>query len=107
MKLRLISILLLVCILTGCGQPALPEIENEYNIDTDNLPCSQEDLYEMIFDLENKITLRLDMEKSELSKMQEDYDRYEKMGSKSPIYRKGDLHIGITTQGLNIIRKII
>ena len=97
MNLRLISILLLLCILAGCAKIPLPEIENEYNIDTDNLPCSQEDLYEMIFDLENKITLRLDMGKSELSKMQEDYDRYEKMGSKSPIYRKGNLHIGITT----------
>lgn len=97
MKLRLISILLLVCILTGCGQPSLPVIEHEYNIDSGRLPCSQEDLYGMLFDLESKITLRLDMEHTELAKMQEDYDRYEKMGSKSPIYRKGDLHIGITT----------
>lgn len=107
MKMRLIGILLLVCMLAGCAQPSLPAIENEYNIDTDRLPCSQEQLYSMLFDLENKITLRLDMENSELAKMQEDYDRYANMGSKSPIYRKGDLHISITTPKGNTFRFLI
>ena len=107
MKHRLIGIILLICILAGCAQPSSPMVDDEYNIDSDRLPVSQEDLYEILFDLNNKITLRLDMEKTELSKMQQDYDRYANMGSKSPIYRKGDLHIGITTPSGKTYRFLI
>jgi len=97
MRFKVISMLILICILTGCaGQPALPS-EKEYNLDSDRLPYSEEILYEMLFDLENQITLRLDMDEAELAKLQQDYEAYTQIGSKSPIYRRGDLHITITT----------
>lgn len=96
MKLRLLRILVLICFLTGCAGQTVPQTEQAYNIDTDPLPYSEETLYSMLFDLENKITLRLDMDETELTKLQEDYETYAKMGSKSPIYRKGDLHITVT-----------
>ena len=58
---------------------------------------SEEQLFALLFDIENKITLRLDMTDAELAKMQADYDKYDRNGGKSPIYRRGDLHVTVTT----------
>ena len=58
---------------------------------------SQDALFEMLFDIQNKITISLDMRDSELQKMQDDYEEYSEFGSKSPIYRMADLYVAITT----------
>ncbi len=64
---------------------------------TEPVTDDEEALFGLLFDIENKIDLQLDMTPGELAKMQADYDRYDRNGTKSPIYRKGDLHITITT----------
>ncbi len=58
---------------------------------------TDQQLYEALFDIENKIELRLEMSDAELAKMQADYEAYDLNGSKSPIYRMGNLTVTITT----------
>ena len=70
-----------------------------YDIDKDALPYTEEEIYNQLFDINNKIEFNFDISKEELKKMQNDYDRYDKKHSKSPIYRKADLTITITTSG--------
>ena len=60
------------------------------------LPYSEEQLYAQLFDPKNKIEVDLDMADAELQKLQDDYDRYDEMGSKSPIYRMSNVSITIT-----------
>lgn len=79
---------------TGDG---LPE-DGYYDIGEELLPVTQTQLYLQLFDRNNKIEIDLDMDETQLLYMQQDYDRYRDMGSKSPIYRKGDLKISITTK---------
>lgn len=93
MKRVIAAILLCALLLAGCAQvpaEAPPAVSNNDNWD-------EQQLYEMLFDIENKIELRLDMADTELKKMQDDYERYDRSGSKSPIYRKADLYVTVTT----------
>lgn len=71
------------------------------DIGYDPLPISEEELYNQLFDLNNKIELDLDMAASEILKIQQDYERYRSFGSKSPIYRMGTLTVTITTPAGN------
>ena len=57
----------------------------------------QDPVFEMLFDIKNKISLQLDMTDAELAKMQADYDRYDAQGSKSPVYRMANLTVTVTT----------
>ena len=54
-----------------------------------------EALYGRLFDLNNKVTVELQVDKSELDKLQSDYYKYERIGSKSPIYRKASLKVNV------------
>lgn len=67
------------------------------NIDKDVLPYTEEQIYKQLFDINNKIEVDVDITKDELQKIQDDYNKYRDMGSKSPIYREADLLITITT----------
>ena len=114
--LRLIA-LMLVCAsllaLCGCQTPNGPETTDPTNstapdiaapndgiidVGLEALPYSEEQLYLQLFDPKNKIEVDLDMADSELQKLQDDYDHYDEMGSKSPIYRKGNVSITITNE---------
>ena len=95
MKRVIVAILLCALLLAGCAQTpveAPPTVSNNDNWD-------EQQLFEMLFNIENKIELRLDMADTELKKMQDDYEKYDRAGSKSPIYRKADLYITVTTPG--------
>lgn len=59
--------------------------------DTDELAT-----FEAFFNHENHISIHLDISDSELKKIQQDYEKYSSMGSKSPIYRMADMYITIT-----------
>ncbi len=88
----------LIFSLTGCH---MEESETEVNNhgtpgDIYDPRLDEETLFDMLFDIHNQISLKLDMTQEELNKMQQDYDRFDKNGGKSPIYRMGDLHITIT-----------
>lgn len=120
-SLRLIALLLtfsLMAALCGCQTPNVPApttpttlpvaSPNDGIIDVgqENLPYSEEQLYLQLFDPKNKIEVDLDMANSELQKMQDDYDHYREMGSKSPIYRKGTVTITITNADNTISYRI-
>ena len=68
---------------------------------TPDTPPSQEPvvdelaLYNALFNLNNKIEIDIDMSNAELQKMQDDYTKYNEMGSKSPIYRRANVTITI------------
>ena len=73
---------------TETNPPYVPPVEEEPAI-------SEEELYDALFDLNNKIEIDIDMSDAELQKMQDDYTRYKDMGSKSPIYRRANVTITI------------
>ena len=70
------------------------------------LPYSEDQLYLQLFDPKNRIEVDLDMADSELQKLQDDYERYDEKGSKSPIYRKGNVSITITNERDTITYRI-
>ena len=56
---------------------------------------SEEDqkIYDSLFNISNDVKVKIDIEEEELKKIQQDYDKYDSFGSKSPIYRKCNLTI--------------
>lgn len=107
---KIISVLLCLLIFTGCTptpdapQPSLPHTPTEPSAPTTPIdpPISgdeltEQKLFDALFDIRNKVQLQLDMSGKELQKMQDDYEKYDKNGSKSPIYRMADLYVTITT----------
>lgn len=48
---------------------------------------TEEELYEELFDIQNTISIQLEISQEELDKLQQDYIRYDTHNSKSPIYR--------------------
>lgn len=74
-----------------------PPVSGVYVVGEDTLPYSDEEIYQQLFDPETKLQIDLDMSDKELQKLQEDYERYRNMGSKSPIYRLGNLTVTVTT----------
>ena len=100
----LLCLLLCAVMLGGCGgepEPAAAAIplpdDGYFDIGVDDLPYSEEELYSQLFDLNNKITIQIDMPDAELQKLQDDYYHYNSFGSKSPIYRMGTLVLTIQT----------
>lgn len=49
-----------------------------------------EKIFDELFNLENKVMIKVDISDRELEKIQKDYDKYDSMGNKSPIYRIAD-----------------
>ncbi len=91
-----LAVLVVVAIGTG-GNKLYAATTKTYNVDTDKLPYTQEQIYKQLFDINNKVEINIDMPKSELQKLQKDYEKYDSMGSKSPIYRMANVTITITT----------
>lgn len=110
---RILAIVLCFCLLlpmiSGCtpddltdgSNPTtkpLPQDQDDIiDVGYEALPCTEQELYDQLFDLNNKVTIDLDMAEEELQKMQNDYEVYRDKGSKSPIYRKATVTITITT----------
>lgn len=92
------ALFLVVCFLIlpliSCGGKsgkAEKESETQGGVKEVNTPITDEEkLYEDLFDLKNTVSIQLVIAKEELDKLQADYERYESMNSKSPIYRKAD-----------------
>ncbi len=78
-------------------EPVPSPSDGYFDIGVDELPYSEEELYNQLFDLNNKITIQIDMPDAELQKLQDDHEHYSSFGSKSPIYRMGTLTITIQT----------
>ena len=80
--------------------PGVPPADGIYDIGVDYLPVSEMELYNQLFNPNNKVQLDLDMPASELKKLQDDYDTYRNKNSKSPIYRMATLKVTITDAGI-------
>ena len=77
-------------------EPLLPEdTDGVIDIGVDRLPCSEEELYNQLFDPNAKVEINIDMSDEELNKLQEDYEHYRGFNSKSPIYRMADVVITV------------
>ncbi|MCR5607716.1 MAG: CotH kinase family protein [Lachnospiraceae bacterium] len=55
-------------------------------------------LYKELFDINSTISIKIDISDTELGKIQQDYQKYDKNGAKSPIYRIAD-KVTITING--------
>ena len=99
---KLLCLLLIVIMCAGCAAPAVPT-GTAPTPPADTVPprpaTEEEALYNTLFDLNSRIELKLHMSDYELHKMQQDYENYRNMGSKSPIYRMADLEITLTAAG--------
>lgn len=94
--LRLCASVLLAALLCGC-QTTPPNIVTAPEATG---PVREADiLYTTLFDPQTKVELELLMSDDQLQKMQDDYNAYSSQGSKSPIYRMGDLRITLTANG--------
>ena len=67
--------------------------EYEYTIGKDKLPFSDEEIYNQLFDLNNIISVSIDIPEIEIKKMQSDFEENEN----TPIYRMANLKISIET----------
>lgn len=70
------------------------ETVNTYVVGEDTLPYTDEQLYEQLFDIHNKIDISLDMSNEEMAKLESDYEK----NSSSPIYRMGNITFTITQE---------
>lgn len=50
----------------------------------------QEEVYQSFFDINNKVTIKIDVSDEEIAKIEKDYEKYDSMHLKSPIYRRAD-----------------
>lgn len=55
-----------------------------------NISEEEQQVYDDLFNIENSVTVKIDISQEELDKLQDDYEEYESIHSKSPIYRKAD-----------------
>jgi len=103
-KLKLVLISFTLCLmLAACSkeqtvQEDVTRVAQICNVATDTLPYNEESIYQQLFDINNKIEVELDITEDTLQQLQQDYEDYEKRGSKSPLYREADLKITITTE---------
>lgn len=91
MKKQLLLIIVLLFFLSGCNAAEKTPCTYE------SLDLHEDTLYTMLFNIENKITLNLDMTPETLAQLQADHEAYTAKGSRSPVYRMADLHITIET----------
>lgn len=96
-------------LLCGCGGEETPQpiggnvidksqIEAAHVVGKDKLPYSDEELFEQLFDINNRIDIAIDISDEELLNIQKDYEKYSEMGSKSPVYREASMYISIHTK---------
>lgn len=90
MSVILAGIITTIAFNAGCGKSKT----NDKKADTDEIVAlsdkEQDEIYDKLFDIDSKITIKMDMSDEEIAKIQEDYNEYSKSHSKSPIYRKAD-----------------
>jgi spore coat protein CotH len=85
-----------ICSLDGCGKSnssSSGDVDKEDNSTTVSSKVDvdeDEELYEQLFDINNTISIQIQISQEELDKIQADYEEYDSINSKSPIYRKAD-----------------
>ncbi len=61
--------------------------DGTYNNNAAGFDKKELELYNKLFDLDNKVTVNIDISEEELDKIQQDYYNFQNKGNKSPIYR--------------------
>lgn len=78
-------------------KPLPPSADQIIDVGSEALPYTQQEIYDQLFNMDNKIEINIDMSDAELQKMQNDHDTYSGRGSKSPIFRLANVSITIIT----------
>ena len=90
----LLVICLFVCLLTACGKDNKNDkdkpTKKDDSTEVDNDISNENELYEQLFDINNPVSIQIKISDEELDKIQEDYEKYDKKNSKSPIYRMAE-----------------
>lgn len=76
-------------------KPNIPNIPTLPDINIPSPNKSEIDVYNELFDINNKVAIYIDISDEELLKIQKDFENFSSKGSKSPIYRMCDLIITI------------
>lgn len=92
------AILLVICLmvlpLMSCGgrsNNSGKDSNKNGKVKEVNTPLTDEEkLYEDLFDINNTISIQIIISEKELDKLQADYQEYDRINSKSPIYRVAD-----------------
>lgn len=77
------------------NNPVLPDTPTLPDINIPSPDKAEIDIYNELFDINNKVAIYIDISETELLKIQKDYEEFSSRGSKSPIYRMCDLVITI------------
>lgn len=85
-----LAMVMLLTSLTACG--------GEKKKINDSNKSEDEEIFDTLFDLDNKVSIDIDISDRELKKIQEDFEKYDRLGNKSPIYRLVD-KVTITIDG--------
>lgn len=87
---KIIAWVLAACVLLGLltAMQINPERLSDTSVFVDDTPVDQQALYEELFDLNSTVQIDVNLSKDEIAKIQEDYQYYKAMNSKSPIYRR-------------------
>lgn len=91
-KRAISSVILAVSIIcSACGGTG-KEKKAEKKVDViQNMPGDeQEEIYKSLFDVNNKVTIKIDISEEEIAKIEADYEEYSTRNLKSPIYRRAD-----------------
>lgn len=86
---------MLMCIFVGCGKNEKDTGNKDKDKDdnstvTNGNVSGEDEVYEQLFDIQNATSIQIEISQEELDKLQSDYEHYDTMNSKSPIYRKAD-----------------
>lgn len=94
----LVALLISSMCLVSCGKTTdLPQTGTENLLEEEALNNENKEVFEQLFDINNKIEIDIDISEEQLALLQEDYEKYSAMGSKSPVYRDTPMSITITT----------
>lgn len=85
---------------TSAPQPSTPQAPAPKPVD--NSSVGDINLFNSLFSLYNRVTVQLMVSQAELNKLQNDYIRYQRIHSKSPIYRKASLTVTVNGQSFTM-----
>lgn len=77
------------------NNPTIPSLPTFPDLSIPSPDKDEIDIYNELFDINNRVAVYIDISEKELLKIEKDYEEFSSRGSKSPIYRMCDLVITI------------
>ncbi len=97
--IQLVTLILIIMLFTACGRGGKNSATGVVNSNNENGMSNEEkQIFAELFDINNKIKIDIDISDEQLLLLQQDYEKYSEMDSKSPIYREAALTILVTTE---------